>query len=66
MDLGIVKLGINLKEEFTSTTNVVIKAINDTALKTLITSAKPVCRITLLKEPTNRKLIIEITKRIGV
>jgi phosphorylcholine metabolism protein LicD len=62
---GIVKLGTMFISLLTDTVAIQIKDMKTTDLNTFTTSVKPVCLIILLKDPTTKKLIADITKTNG-
>ncbi|PLB17802.1 MAG: hypothetical protein TRG1_3342 [Flavobacteriaceae bacterium FS1-H7996/R] len=66
IDNGMVKPSIRFNSLFIKTNNTDNIDINDTDLNKLTTSVNPVCLITLLKEPINRKLIAARNKTTGI
>ena len=65
MDIGMVNPGTTSVTRLKTTKNAVKKVIKDTDLNKFTTSVKPVCRITLLKEPISKKLTPDTNKRKG-
>jgi hypothetical protein len=66
MDLGIVKFENNWTSLLTKTSKTVKTVIKETDLNKFTISVKPVCLITLLKDPMVKKLILETTNMTGV
>lgn len=66
IDNGMVKPLMISSSLFTKTNNTDNIDINDTDLNKLTTSVNPVCLITLLKEPINRKLTAARNKTTGI
>ncbi|GAA4937459.1 hypothetical protein GCM10023314_07440 [Algibacter agarivorans] len=65
IEIGIVNPGTTPVSPFNKITKALVTDIKTIDLKTFTTSVNPVCLITLLKEPTTKKLSADTTKTNG-
>lgn len=66
IERGMVNPEITFISLFNRTNKTVITAIKETDFKRFKISVKPVCLITLLKEPLTKKLIADTTNTKGI